>query len=210
MLGSFHDAEDVLQETLLRAWRGLAGFEGRSSLRAWLYRIATDACLNWRKSSSRRLPPVPDGYPPGADGPPPVATAENVNMGPYPDRLLEELGSAAPDPHARYELRESVALAFVAALQLLPPRQRSALLLRDVLGSSAEEIAAALETSIAAVNSALQRARATLEAKSPESLRQLCCSCRRTSSAPSCVASLTRGKPPIWKASPASSPRTRS
>src|SRR5262245_16128910 len=165
MLGSFHDAEDVLQETLLRAWRGLGGFEGRSSLRAWLYRIATNACLNWRKSSSRRPPPVPDEYPPGAEGAPPVPTAEIVTLGPYPDGLLDDLASVSADPGSRYELRESVALAFIAALQLLPARQRSVLLLRDVLGWSAGEIASALDTTATAVNSALQRARATLEAK---------------------------------------------
>jgi RNA polymerase sigma-70 factor (ECF subfamily) len=165
MVGSFHDAEDVLQETLLRAWRGLAGFEGRASLRAWLYRIATNACLSWLEGRSRQPLPAPPGFPPGGEGPPPVPTAEVVPLGPYPDALLDELPSSALDPQARYELSESVGLAFVAALQLLPARQRCVLLLRDLLGWSAQEIADALGTSVAAVNSALQRARATLDAR---------------------------------------------
>lgn len=165
MLGSFHDAEDALQETLLRAWRGLHRFEGRSSARAWLYRIATNACLTALERRTRQPPPLPPDLLPGSDGPPPSPLAEATWLEPYPDVLLDELPGGAPDPQARYDARESVALAFVAALQLLPPRQRSALLLRDVLGWSAAEIADALGTSVSAVNSALQRARATLDAK---------------------------------------------
>jgi RNA polymerase sigma-70 factor, ECF subfamily len=141
MLGSVHDAEDALQDALLRAWKGLRRFEGRSSVRTWLYRIATNACLDLMK----RRPKQPAEWPE-----------------PFPDELLEiEDGLASPD--ARYERRESVELAFVAALQHLPATQRAALLLRDVLGFSAAEVAELLDTSTAGVNSALQRARAALD-----------------------------------------------
>jgi len=168
MLGSFHDAEDVVQETFLRAWRGLAGFDGRAPIRYWLYRIATNACLNVlaaRASASRVLPdtvgPHTEQMPerePGTD----VAWLE-----PYPDSRLEGIPDGAPAPDARYELRESVHLAFIAAIQLLPPRQRAALLLRDVLGWSASESARLLDSSVAAINSAVQRARATLDEQLP-------------------------------------------
>jgi RNA polymerase sigma-70 factor (TIGR02960 family) len=157
MLGSVQDAEDVVQETLLAAWRGLEGFEGRSSLRAWLYRIATNRSLNARRSRSRRreLPPTPEP-------PAPTRTAEAMWLQPYPDTLLEGVPDRAPGPEARYETRESMELAFVTALQRLPPRQRAALVLRDVLDFRVPEVATMLDAGEASVKSALQRARATL------------------------------------------------
>src|SRR5262245_46502915 len=165
MLGSVHDAEDLVQETLLRAWRGLAEFEGRASLRSWLYRIATNACLNAlasRKSAQRMLP---QALGPPADTPPKVAAEDVPWLDPYPDEAFAGVPVAPLGPEARYEMREAVELAFVAAIQHLPPRQRAVLLLRDVLGSSAAEAAQLLEMSTASINSALQRARATLEAR---------------------------------------------
>jgi RNA polymerase sigma-70 factor, ECF subfamily len=150
MLGSIHDAEDALQDALLRAWKGLARFEGRSSVRTWLYRVATNACLDLMKRRPKHPAELPD---------------------PFPDELLEvEDGLASPD--ARYELRESVELAFVAALQHLPATQRAALLLRDVLGFSAKETAAALDTTVPSANGALRRARAAVEARLPERSQQ--------------------------------------
>jgi RNA polymerase sigma-70 factor (ECF subfamily) len=167
MLGSLHEAEDLVQETLLRAWRARSDFAGRASLRTWLYRIATNTCLNaieYRRrhggSITRSLPawqgPPTDTYPEGA---PP---ADIAWLEPYPDLALDGLVDPMPGPAARYELHESVQLAFVAAIQQLPPRQRAVLLLRDVLGWSAAEAADLLDASVAAVNSTLQRARATL------------------------------------------------
>jgi RNA polymerase sigma-70 factor, ECF subfamily len=165
MLGSLHDAEDALQETLLRAWRGLDGFGGRTSFRRWLYRIATNVCLT---VLARRKPlPTPEPLPPAPEA------DDQIMLGPYPDALLAELPSTEPEPDARYDTRESVQLAFVAAVQLLPPRQRAALLLRDVLGWSADEIADLLETTRAGVNSALQRARETLERRRAEGRLEL-------------------------------------
>jgi RNA polymerase sigma-70 factor (ECF subfamily) len=158
MLGSVHDAEDLLQETLLRAWRRLDTFAGRASFRRWLYTIATNACLNTLERRPRVLL-FPSGDPVPDDGPPPL-TATIESLQPYPDSLLPET-----DPGTRLELRESVALAFLAAIQHLPPRQRAVLLLRDVLDWSAAEVAELLETTVAAVNSALQRARATVDAR---------------------------------------------
>jgi RNA polymerase sigma-70 factor (ECF subfamily) len=155
MLGSLHDAEDAFQETLLRAWRHLASFEPRSTIRAWLYRIATNVCLS---TAARRRP---EATPVTHDLTTPEGEA--LTLAPYPDTLLDELASSAAEPGARYELEESVQLAFVAAVQLLPPRQRAVLLLRDVLGFSAAEVAELIDASTASVNSALQRARATLE-----------------------------------------------
>jgi len=168
MLGSLHEAEDLVQETLLRAWRARSDFEGRSSVRTWLYRIATNTCLNALErrrrqggTTTRSLPawqgPPTDDYP---EGTPPTEIAW---LEPYPDLALDGLVDPVPGPAARYELHESVQLAFVAAIQQLPPRQRAVLLLRDVLGWSAAEAALLLESSVAAVNSSLQRARATLE-----------------------------------------------
>ena len=159
ILGSLQDAEDLLQETLLAAWRGLDQFEGRSSLRAWLYRIATNRCLNALRDSSRRSPD------PRRDLPRPTRMSEPLWLEPYPDVLLEGVADHAPGPEARYETKEAVALAFVTGLQHLPPRQRAVLVLRDVLGFRAAEVAEMLEVSEASVNSALQRARATHDAR---------------------------------------------
>jgi RNA polymerase sigma-70 factor (TIGR02960 family) len=163
ILGSVQDAEDLLQETLLAAWRGLDQFEGRSSLRAWLYRIATNRCLNALRDSRRQ--PL-DARP---DLPQPTRLGEPLWLEPYPDVMLEGIADDAPGPDARYETKEAVALAFVAGLQHLPPRQRAVLVLRDVLGFHAAEVAAMLDGTEASVNSALQRARATLEARLPAS-----------------------------------------
>src|SRR5436190_2960117 len=171
MLGSVHDAEDAFQETLLRAWRGLSGFEGRSSLRSWLYTIATNASLTLIEKRPTRVLPV--DYAPAADphmGPGEPVT-ESVWVEPYPDEKLGlEDGYAAPE--ARYEQRESVELAFVAALQHLPANQRAVLILREVLGFSAREAAETLETTVPAVNSALQRARKTVDERLPEQSQQ--------------------------------------
>ena len=171
MLGSVHDAEDALQETLLKAWRGLSGFEGRSSLRSWLFAIATNACLRAIERRPKRVLPI--DYAPAADphdglGEPVV---ESVWVEPYPDETLGlEEGLAGPE--ARYEQRESVELAFIAALQHLPPRQRAVLILRDVLGFSAREVAEALETTPTGVDSALQRAHKAVNERLPERSQQ--------------------------------------
>jgi RNA polymerase sigma-70 factor (ECF subfamily) len=171
MLGSVHDAEDALQEALLRAWRGLARFEGRSSLRSWLYTIATNTCLNAIARRPKRVLPV--DYGPAADPhqAPGEPVFESVWIEPYPDELLAvEEGPASPE--ARYEQREAVELAFVAALQHLPANQRAVLVLREVLGFSAKEVAEQLETSVASVNSALQRARVAVDERVPEQSQQ--------------------------------------
>jgi RNA polymerase sigma-70 factor (ECF subfamily) len=164
MLGSFHDAEDLVQETFLRAWRGLAGFDGRASIRYWLYRIATNVCLNAvaAHASAGRVLPEMQG-PPTERMPDREPASDVAWLEPYPDSALEGIADDAPGPDARYETREAVHLAFIAVIQLLPPRQRAALLLNDVLGWSAAETARLLDSSVASVNSALQRARATLE-----------------------------------------------
>jgi RNA polymerase sigma-70 factor (ECF subfamily) len=160
-LGSLQEAEDALQETLLAAWRGLAGFESRSSLRTWLYRIATNHCLNLMRSARRR----PRSHEPRPDYLLPEATpsTEPMWLEPYPDLLLNELPDAALGPEARYEQHEAISLAFITALQLLPPRQRAALILRDVLGFRASEVAEILDSSEESVTSALKRARAALD-----------------------------------------------
>lgn len=164
MLGSLHDAEDQVQETFLRAWRGLKRFEGRASFRSWLYRIATNACLN---ALASRLTPhriLPETHGPHANQMPEGMPATEMSwLEPYPDTALEGIADTAPGPAARYEMREAVQLAFITAIQLLPPRQRAVLLLRDVLGWSSTETAELLDSSIASVNSTLQRARAALE-----------------------------------------------
>jgi RNA polymerase sigma-70 factor, ECF subfamily len=168
MLGSLHDAEDLVQETFLRAWRGIEHFEGRASFRNWLYRIATNACLNVLAGRSRARRILPESHDPPADRPPDGAPATEIAwLDPYPDAALEGVPDAAPGPDARYELREAVQLAFVAAIQYLPPRQRAVLLLRDVLGWSAGETAGLLDSSVTSINSALQRARSTLEHRFP-------------------------------------------
>src|SRR3954470_21641261 len=171
MLGSVHDAEDALQEVSLRAWRGLSRFEGRSSLRSWLYTIATNICLNQIERRPKRVLPV--DYTGSADphGGPGEPVVESVWIEAYPDELIgveDELAG----PEARYEQRESVELAFIAALQLLPATQRAVLVMREVLGFSAKEVAEALDTSVPSVNSALQRARKTIEERVPERSQQ--------------------------------------
>jgi RNA polymerase sigma-70 factor, ECF subfamily len=161
ILGSVQDAEDMLQETLLAAWRGLGQYEGRASLRTWLYRIATNRCLNALRDDARRPRSLPT---------PPFETVEPTRRGeplwlePYPDALLGGLPDTASGPEARYEAKETIALAFVTALQRLAPRQRAVLVLRDVLGYRAAEVAAMLDTSEISVTSALQRARAAMPA----------------------------------------------
>ncbi len=166
ILGSVHDAEDMLQETLLAAWRGLGQFEERASVRSWLYKIATNRCLNALRDAGRR-PAAAAGYPWSAPPPEPTRRTEPMTLQPYPDSLLDDLPDTAPGPEARYETREALALAFVAGLQRLPPRQRAALVLRDVLGYPAAQAAGMLAISEVSVNSALQRARTTLAARLP-------------------------------------------
>lgn len=168
ILGSLQDAEDQLQETLLAAWRGLESFEGRASLRAWLYRIATNRCLNALRDRGRRPQEVPSMVEP----PEPTRMAEPLWLEPYPDVLLEGLADPAPGPEARYDTRESVGLAFVAALQQLPPRQRAALVLHDALAFRTPEVAEMLDTTEASVKGALQRARATVDDRLPDDGRQ--------------------------------------
>jgi RNA polymerase sigma-70 factor (TIGR02960 family) len=165
MLGSFQDAEDAMQDTLLSAWQGLSRFEERASLRTWLYRIATNRCLNARRSASRRKAKEWDV--PGVEPPEPTRLGEVPWLQPYPDSQLESLTDPSPGPEARYERTESISLAFVTALQLLPPRQLAVLVLRDVLGFHADEVAEMLDSTVESVNSALKRARAALETKLP-------------------------------------------
>ena len=169
MLGSFEESEDLVQETFLRAWRERESFSDRggSSFRAWLYRIATNACLDVLRSRPRRVLPqevTAAGDPSGPPSPP----ADLPWLQPYPDRLLEPIASAEDEPGAVVVARETIELAFLAAIQHLPPRQRAVLILREVLGWSAKDTASLLETSVASVNSALQRARATLQDHLPE------------------------------------------
>jgi RNA polymerase sigma-70 factor, ECF subfamily len=170
MLGSVQDAEDALQETLVRVWRGLPAFAGRSSVRTWFYRIATNVCLDAIARRPRRRLPIDHGAPsePGDPGPPLV---ESVWIEPYPDETYDlPQGYAAPE--ARYEQQEAVELAFIAALQHLPAAQRAVLVLREVLGFSAREVAELLETTVASVNSSLQRARKTVDERLPEQSQQ--------------------------------------
>ena len=161
MLGSLHDAEDALQETLLSAWQGLGGFEGRASLRTWLYRIATNRCLNARRSASRRSAKEWDV--PGVERLEPTRLSEVVWLEPFPDALFFGAVEMPLGPEARYEQTESISLAFVKALQVLPPRQLAVLILRDVLGFHASEVADMLDSTVDSVNSALKRARASLK-----------------------------------------------
>jgi RNA polymerase sigma-70 factor (TIGR02960 family) len=161
ILGSVQDAEDALQDTLMAAWQGLASYEGRASLRTWLYRVATNRCLNALRVASRR--PRMDRSLPDVDPPEPTRLGEVTWLEPYPDILLEGVVADPPGPEARYEATEAISLAFVTALQLLPPRQRAVLILRDVLGYHAAEVAGMLDTTVESVTSALKRARATLE-----------------------------------------------
>jgi RNA polymerase sigma-70 factor (ECF subfamily) len=171
MLGSVHDAEDALQDAMLRAWRAMPKFEGRSSLRSWLYKIATNTCLDVIGRRPKRVLPVDYGPATDPHDGPGMPAAESVWLEPYPDEILGvEDGYAAPE--ARYEQREAVELAFIAALQHLPASQRAVLILREVLGFSAKEVAETLETTTAAVNSALQRARATIDDRLPEQSQQ--------------------------------------
>jgi RNA polymerase sigma-70 factor (ECF subfamily) len=168
ILGSLQDAEDLVQETLLAAWRGLQGFERRASVRSWLYRIATNRCLNALRARSRRPREVAEMR--GA--PEPTRRTEPLWLEPYPDALLEGIADTSPGPAARYEARESIELAFMVALQALPARQRAALVLADVLGFRTAEIAELLDTSEASVKGALQRARAAVAGRLPAADRE--------------------------------------
>jgi RNA polymerase sigma-70 factor, ECF subfamily len=171
MLGSTHDAEDGVQDGLLRAWRGLPRFEGRSSLRSWLYKIVTNTCLDLIARRPKRVLPVDYGPPIDPHDGPMLPLSESAWVEPYPDeRIGLEDGYAAPE--ARYEQREGIELAFIAALQHLPPNQRAVLILREVLGFSAKEVAETLDTTVASVNSALQRARKAVEERTPEQSQQ--------------------------------------
>jgi RNA polymerase sigma-70 factor (ECF subfamily) len=165
LLGSLQDAEDALQDTLLSAWQGLAGFEGRASIRTWLYKVATSRCLDALRSGRRR--PQTNtmvNQPPGVIEPPePTRLGELLWLEPYPDALIEVVPDSSPGPDARYEARESISLAFVTALQLLPPRQRAVIILREVLGFHASETARILDSTEESVTSALKRARAALD-----------------------------------------------
>ena len=161
MLGSVQDAEDVFQDTLLAAWQGLGGFDGRSSLRTWLYRIATNRCLNARRSAGRRA--AKEANMPKMELPEPTRFGEVAWLEPYPDTLLGVAKDVPLGPEARYERTESISLAFVTALQVLPPRQVAVLVLRDVLGFPASEVAEMLDSTVESVKGALKRARAGLE-----------------------------------------------
>jgi RNA polymerase sigma-70 factor (TIGR02960 family) len=161
MLGSFQDAEDALQDTLLAAWQGINSFEERASLRTWLYRIATNKCLDARRSASRR--PAKEWDVPNVEPPEPSQLGEVVWLEPYPDALLEAGSDERLGPEVHYERNESISLAFVTALQVLPPSQVAVLVLRDVLGFHANEVAVMLDSTVESVNSALKRARASLE-----------------------------------------------
>lgn len=166
MLGSLHEAEDAVQDAYLRAWRGRSGFSGAGSLKAWLYRIATNVCLDVikRRGKARRVL-IEDGSVPSTSLPEGAPAFEMAWVEPFPDSELDRIPDAAPGPHARIEAMEAVRLAFVAAIQELPPRQRAVLLLCDVLGWNAQDVSALIGGSTAAVNSALQRARATMASR---------------------------------------------
>ena len=172
ILGSIQDAEDLVQETFLAAWRGLEGFEGRASVRTWLYRIATNRCLNALRDASRRPAHTTGALALPPNRPEPTRVGDPLWLQPYPDALLDGVADDAPGPDQRYESREAVALAFVAGLQHLPPTQRALLVLRDVLGFRAAEAAEMLDLSEATVNSGLQRARSALETRLPSAGRE--------------------------------------
>lgn len=160
MLGSFDEAEDLVQETLLRAWRGRAGFDGRSMVRTWLYRIATNACLDFLESRSRRMQSLES---------PQAAESYGVEwLQPYPDRLLDQIASGDSEPDALVIARETIELAYLAAIQYLPPKQRAILILRDALGWSAKETANLLDASVSSVNSSLHRARTAMRRRLPK------------------------------------------
>jgi RNA polymerase sigma-70 factor (TIGR02960 family) len=165
MLGSLHDAEDALQDTLLAAWQGFGRFEGRASVRTWLYRIATNRCLNARRRASRRVAKEWDV--PNVEPPEPSRLGEVVWLEPFPDSLLEGVTEAPLGPDARYEQTEAISLAFITALQVLPPRQMAVLILRDVLGFHATEVADMLDATVESVKGALKRARAGLRRRLP-------------------------------------------
>nr|WP_156764753.1 RNA polymerase subunit sigma-70 [Mycobacterium sp. 1081908.1] len=165
MLGSLQDAEDATQDTLLAAWQGVEGFEERASLRTWLYRIATNRCLNARRSASRRRAKEWDV--PRVEPPEPTRLGEIVWLEPFPDVLRDGVADAAPGPEARYEQAEAISLAFIAALQALPPRQIAVLILRDVLGFRGDEVAEMLGSTVESVKSTLKRARASLDRNRP-------------------------------------------
>ena len=168
IVGSAQDAEDLLQETLLAAWRGLERFQERASVRAWLYRIATNRSLDALRASRRR----PEDLPRMTEPPEPTRRAEPIWLEPYPDVLLENIPDQAPGPEARYETKEAIELAFIAGLQHLPPQQRAVLVLRDVLGYRAGEVAEMLDTTEPSVNSLLRRARAAFESRLPAAGRE--------------------------------------
>ena len=170
MLGSFQDAEDALQDSMLAAWRGLDGFDGRASLRTWLYRIATNRCLDALRAGRRRPPKQWDI--PGIEPPEPTGLGDIHWLEPYPDALLDGAIAVSPGPEARYEQTESLSLAFVTALQVLPPRQLAVLILRDVLGFHADEVADMLGTTVESVKSALKRARAGMQRQLPATTGQ--------------------------------------
>jgi len=189
MLGSFQDAEDALQDTLMAAWQGLGGFtEERASLRTWLYKITTNRCLNALRSARRRAAKEWDV--PNAEPPEPTRLGEVVWLQPYPDDLLEDAAGGPPGPEARYEQAEAISLAFVTALQVLPPRQVAVLILRDVLGYPASEVAGMLGSTVESVTSALKRARASLQHRLPPTAPPPKRRSWRSSSA--------RGNRPIW------------
>ncbi|MBE8516081.1 sigma-70 family RNA polymerase sigma factor [Amycolatopsis sp. H6(2020)] len=170
MLGSFQDAEDALQDTLLSAWQNVGAFEERASIRTWLYRIATNRCLDVLRSASRR--PAVDWDASAAELPEPSRLGEVAWLEPYPDALLDGGSGAQPGPAVRYEQLEAISLAFVTALQTLPPRQLAVLILRDVLGYRAKEVADLLGTTVESVTSALKRARAGLPRRPPDGSRE--------------------------------------
>jgi RNA polymerase sigma-70 factor (TIGR02960 family) len=180
ILGSLQDAEDLVQETLLAAWRGLDGFRGEAGVRSWLYRIATNTSLNELRRRGRRprdapVPPQPSGEPPPAEPPKPSRIVDSVWLEPFPDDLLEGVPDLSDDPGVRYDTREAIELAFMTAVQTLPPRQRAVLVLRDVLGFRASEAAEIMSSTVAGVNGALARARKQLEEQQPtrrESVRR--------------------------------------